>query len=108
MSLNEEIVDLGSRVLELKMVTVAECVAAKSKGVFGAKDKEVMDEISVGFGCLGLNDFQYFASGVCLDLEFEDGLSLGFTGNDSTAIVVEDEGCLWFKVLKKIRFRVLL
>lgn len=79
MSLKAAMVDLGSRVCEEKMVTVAEWVAAKSCGAVGENASEVMDETRV-WVCLGLKDFQYFDSGVGVDL-FVVGLSFGFTAN---------------------------
>lgn len=96
MSLKEEIVDLGSRVCDEKIVTVAEWVAAISCGAVGEKESEVMDDTRVCV-CFGLNDFQYLDSGVGVDL-FVVGLSFGFTANvftiasdrSSTAIGVEE------------------
>lgn len=62
MSLKEEIVDLGSKVCDENMETVAEWVAAKSCGAVGEKESEVIDDTRVCV-CFGLNDFQYFDSG---------------------------------------------
>ncbi|KAI3695507.1 hypothetical protein L1987_78504 [Smallanthus sonchifolius] len=43
-SLKAMVVDSGSRVCELKIVTVAECMAAKSCEDVGKNASEVMDE----------------------------------------------------------------
>lgn len=83
MSLKEEMVDLGSRVWDEKMVTVAEWVAAKSCGAVGEKASEVMDDTRVCV-CFDLNDFQYLDSGVGVDL-FVVGLSFGLTANVFTS-----------------------
>lgn len=46
-SVKAEMVDLSSRVWEEKILTVAECVAAKSWGEVGEKERRVMEEIRV-------------------------------------------------------------
>lgn len=91
------IVDFGSSVFELKIVTVAECVAEKSCGEIGENESEVMEEIRVcgddDDDWFDLNDFQYFDSGDdCVDL-FEFGFSFGFTANVFTidSAIDEDE-----------------